>query len=703
MTKMEPLFALDIGTRMVMGLIISKTEGYEILASAQTEHRQRAMYDGQVHDVDEVSEAVIRVKKELERMTGMSLKSVAVAAAGRSLITELATAERSEQLPVKWEREDVTALELEAVQKALRNISPSPEDSLFTYHCVGYHVVKNSLEGEEISSLIGQRGKSVSITVIATFLPRTVIDGLVAVLIRTGLEMHSLTLEPIAAGMAAIPENMRRMNLALVDIGAGTADIALTRNGKFFAYGMVPMAGDEVTEAICAKYLLDFHVGEKIKRELIKKKTLSFTDFFGKKIKLSREEIQNCIDPVVDQLADKIAAEILGLNGEIPQAVILIGGGSLTPRLPEVIADIFGITRSRVGIQIRERLGGIQGAKEEVKGPESITPIGIGMAALEHKVLHYYSVYVNDVSVPVFELQMATAAEVLLAAGIQPRLFVGRPGAAITFEFNDEMRMIKGSLGKPAQIHINGQPGRLEQTISAGDSLRFTPGIPGEDAAAVIRDVIPEWKKKEIIYNGNREYYEAKILLNGKPADGNDKIPDHAKIQFIANDDLNHFLKLHGEELNQQKKIRYQANGQKRQISIEREIFLNGEKITNNCSLNGGEIIECRDQLIPVGSLGLTAEPMTFYVNDQEVSYPPDGIHILHRGKEIDPDTTLTEGMDLKVEGFKMKPILSQILPYVDLPDQASSKMKLQLTVNNNPGEFTTLLHPGDRIGIVWV
>ena len=91
-----------------------------------------------------------------------------------------------------------------------------------------------------------------------TFLPRIVIDSLSASLSAAGLEMGSLTLEPIAAIQTAIPLSMRRLNLALVDIGAGTSDIALTRDGVIFAYGMVSVAGDEITEALCQHYLLDF-------------------------------------------------------------------------------------------------------------------------------------------------------------------------------------------------------------------------------------------------------------------------------------------------------------------------------------------------------------------------------------------------------------------------------------------------------------
>ncbi len=63
----------------------------------------------------------------------------------------------------------------------------------------------------------------------------------------------------------AIPENYRLLNIALVDIGAGTSDISVTRDGSIIAYGMIPFAGDEITELIVQSYLVDFNTAEQIK------------------------------------------------------------------------------------------------------------------------------------------------------------------------------------------------------------------------------------------------------------------------------------------------------------------------------------------------------------------------------------------------------------------------------------------------------
>ncbi len=699
---MEPIFALDIGTRMVMGLIMIKNEqGYQILAGARTEHRQRAMYDGQVHDVDEVAQAVIRIKDELEKKTNTQLKSVAVAAAGRALKTEIASVEHTEHVPIRWERENVLALEMEAIQHALRQIEFSVEDNSLAYHCVGYNVVSRWLEGEEIANLIGQRGRKAKVTVIATFLPRTVIDGLVAVLGRVGLEMKSLTLEPIAAGQAAIPENMRRLNLALVDIGAGTADIALTKNGSFFAYGMVPMAGDEVTEAICTHYLLDFNVGEKVKRGLSKKEKLSFTDFFGNKLTINQQEVLDLIKPVIKNLAAKISAEIGKLNNGIPQAVILIGGGSLTPLLPDSLTEELGIPRARVGIQVRERLVGVHGEKA-LKGPDAITPIGIGIAALEEQGLHYYSVSVNDILVPIFELQLATVAEALLAAGIQPRSFLGRPGAALTYELNGEVQVVKGSLGKPAQLLVNGQPTRFEQTLSSGDSVRFTPGISGKDASVWVRDVLTLPKAKTICWNSVEELFNPQLFINEKPAIEEDKVPDGGKISYYPNDTLVDLLAQKGYKLLEEQEIGILINGQSQNFALKREFLVNGSRVKENCPLYERDKVDLIEQQITVSDLELKAKSMMFYVNGKEIAYPPQMTRILCRGRELLADEPIIDGMDLRVEGFNKMPILSEILPHITIPQDVPSGLKLTLIVNGKRAEFTTVLHPGDRITVDW-
>lgn len=91
---------------------------------------------------------------------------------------------------------------------------------------------------------------NIGVDLIATFLPEEVVDGLYAAVEGAGLHVSSLTLEPIAAIQVAIPEKFRLLNIALVDVGAGTSDISIVKDGSIIAFGMSLWQEDEITEAL---------------------------------------------------------------------------------------------------------------------------------------------------------------------------------------------------------------------------------------------------------------------------------------------------------------------------------------------------------------------------------------------------------------------------------------------------------------------
>ncbi|WP_368294426.1 cell division FtsA domain-containing protein [Dehalobacter sp. TBBPA1] len=706
---METVFALDIGTRVVIGLVVQKSvSGYEVVASARTEHTQRAMYDGQVHDVNEVAKAVSFVKHELEHKLNCKLTKVAVAAAGRALCTETATVTREEVLPTHWEQEEVLAMEMEAVQKAMKKISAEETDNILFY-CVGYSTVKQLLEDQQITTLVGQRGKKAEITVISSFLPRTVVDGLIAVLARAGLEMASLTLEPIAAGLAAIPGDMRRLNLALVDIGAGTADIAFTKEGTFFAYGMVPMAGDEVTEAICSNYLVDFQEGERIKKQLNgndpnPNSLIDIVNFFGARSSVTRQEILDVIKPTVQVIAERIGGEILLLNNSCsPQAVIMVGGGSLTPLMGDILSKVINLSRGRIGIQVRERLSAVSGQEEDLFGSDVITPIGIAISALDNKGLHYYAVNVNNTNIPLFELQLATVAEGLLAAGIQPKTFFGRPGSALIYKLNGEIQVIKGELGSPAVITVNGQSAKLDQRLSQGDMVTFRPGHSGEDAKAQVKDVISRPTAKKIIWDGKEEEFNPFIYLNNKPANEEDWLEDGCSLLVKMNETLYDLLAMKGININKINKKKIKVNNQPRELVSDLEIIVNGHAVTIDCVINNNDRIDILEKKILIRDLALEAEPMIFTVNGEAFSLPPFEAKIYCKGRVIQEDEPIEDGMEIRVEGFSRKPILSELFPYINLAENSISGGKLEMQVNGSEAHFTTELNQGDRIIVNWI
>ncbi len=286
------IFALDIGTRTVIGVVATFSEGnIKLLAQSMVEHQSRAMLNGQIHDIPKVAQAVQRVKERIEKKLKIKLHKVAIAAAGRSLKTICCQVEQDTTEELEIDPMVINALELSGVQRAQEMVEQEPtRGDKEKYFCVGHSVVGYYLDDFPINNLEGHRGKKIGAKVLATFLPVSVVNSLHAVLARVGLEQHYLTLEPIAACEVVIPEQLRLLNLALVDVGAGTSDIAIARDGTIAAYGMVPMAGDQITELIVEALMVDFMTAETIKRHLHLGKDIEYQDVLGLQMKASCEQ-----------------------------------------------------------------------------------------------------------------------------------------------------------------------------------------------------------------------------------------------------------------------------------------------------------------------------------------------------------------------------------------------------------------------------
>ena len=167
---------------------------------------------------------------------------------------------------------------------------------------------------------------------LVTFLPQVVIDSLLTVVEELGLSISNLTLEPIAAINVTIPPEYRSLNLALVDVGAGTSDIAITHKGAIIGYAMVPMAGDEITEQIAETFLLDFNTAERVKLQSTEGRgRISFKDILGNSFNLSTEDIIKVTEPVVDKITSEIAAVIKSITTALPElsSVSAAGAGPL--------------------------------------------------------------------------------------------------------------------------------------------------------------------------------------------------------------------------------------------------------------------------------------------------------------------------------------------------------------------------------------
>lgn len=603
MKQDDIIFALDIGTRTVVGLVIEYTgHGYKIMDSEVVEHEQRAMLDGQIHNVKEVARQVTKVKKNLEERLNIKLKKTAIAAAGRALKTITSTNSIEFDSKKIITSEDVKTLEFSAVQKAQEKLTVTGKSSLSdAYHFVGFSVIEYLLDGIYIGNLEGQSGKKIEVKIIATFLPQVVVDSLFNVINIAGLKADYLTLEPIAAANAVIPKDMYNFNIALVDIGAGTSDIALTRGGTMVGYDMVPVAGDEITEALAENFLLDYDSGEILKRLLIdidSNKEIKVKNILSQEIHIKKVEAIKAIEPKVDELASLISQSILAINKKPPQVVILIGGGSLTPLLLEKLQENLGLESGRVGIKESTDIKNLSGDIKGITSAQAITPIGIALSSHQNKNrAKLLEVEVNNQIVQIFTVKKTTVADALLAAGVDFSKMNGRPGMGLACYLNGKLKVLKGTMGEEAEINLNGKYADLSTPIDSGDVIQYKPGRDGEDARGVIADLIPELKSFQIKVNGKEVKIKGQVFQNGKLVELNTPIVDGAEIEYI--------------ELNTIKE------------GIAQLYEISPEEITNNA--------------------------LTIWVNNKKLYLPEANILVLEKGELVNLDRPLKDGLNLKV------------------------------------------------------
>ncbi|MEE0152885.1 MAG: cell division FtsA domain-containing protein, partial [Acetatifactor sp.] len=374
------VFGLDIGTRSIVGTVGYLNGGkFHVLAQRSREHETRAMLDGQIHDIGKVGETISRVKEQLEEDLGRELTEVCIAAAGRVLRTVTTYVEHSFESDREITQEDVYSLCTMGVEKAYEEFQNSNTDTDMKFYCVGYTAMRYYMNGYQMGNLEGHKAKTIAVDLIATFLPDDVVDGLYKAVELAGLHVANLTLEPIAAIQVAIPEKFRMLNMALVDVGAGTSDISITKEGTITAYGMIPVAGDSLTDILVQHCLVEFEMAEQIKRKCRTQETIEYEDIMGLPQTIKADEVLELLDSEIERMTQLVSDTIKELNGDKPvSAVFVVGGGGMVPGYTEKLAEKLGIVKERVAIRGQEVMQSIVFELENArKDAMMVTPIGI--------------------------------------------------------------------------------------------------------------------------------------------------------------------------------------------------------------------------------------------------------------------------------------------------------------------------------------
>lgn len=660
------VFALDIGTRSVIGVLgYWQDHEFRVIDFEQAFHMRRAMRDGQIEDIDLVATVVNNVKTALEERSGLKFDKVSIAAAGRALKT--AEASFTTDL-IENEAINENLLQymeysaIESAQSSFEKSNAAPELAIKDYYCVGYSVKSYLLDNYKIKNLLGQKGHQATVEIIAAFLPSSVLVSLYAVTAKCNLDVENLTLEPIAAIHAVVPEDIRFLNIALVDIGGGTSDIALSKDGSIIAYDMVTTAGDEITETLMKKYLTNFNSAEDMKFAMTNMEDIEIKDILGIKTTITAEEIYETSKPAIEALADAISQRILLINGSAPAAVFLVGGGSQIRGLSAFIAEKLGMPESRVALGLVNTDNGITLFSDKLLSPTYVTPIGIGIVSALYKGCDFFSVKVNDKKIMLFNHQKIKALDALVLAGIKPTSLVGISAPNLVFTINGNRRVIKGSPSIPGKIEVNGKPANIETLVSQGDEIKVKTAKNGDTPAVSILQLLDDTPLSDVVY----------VEINGKPL-----LP-------ISEDALGQCF-----------------------VSFMDDIIINIKEKQDTATAN--ENLEDSDVTI-TKLYGSDVNTDLNKAETNETNLAANQEHLTTDEQPNDADTEATTSINVILNGNPVhlsKPsddedpfIIMQLLKFVDLDTE--KRGKLIMTVNNVDAGYSTPIQDGDSATIIW-
>ena len=662
------VFGLDIGTRSIVGTVGYRRHSHDFTIVAQTVrfHETRSMLDGQIHDINAVAGTIGEVRRELEQKLNLKLADVCIAAAGRVLKTMQVRTDYELGDEMVITDELIRSMELIGVEQAHEELRKKVDSTFF---CVDHSVIKYYLGDIPITNLEGHKGRRIGADIIATFLPQDVIDGLYAATQRANLNVVNLTLEPIAAINVAIPEKFRLLNLALVDIGAGTSDICITKGGSVTAYGMLPKAGDFLTEAIMQKYLVEFKTAEDIKIALSsKKKKINYLDIMGLKQTVSADDVRNTIDSAVGDLATGIAKQICELNGGKPvSAIFLVGGGGKVPGFTDRLAAAAKLAKERVALRGDEVLGEIRFLDNNiVKDSTLITPIGICLNYYEQNN-NFVFVKCNGDLVKLYDNGRLTVMDAAAGVGFPNEKLFPRRGKELEFSVNGQRRLIRGEPGESATVTVNGNPASVSSPIIRNDIIEIQESTAGPDAHASISDIAEAGRSISFYVNGKRiicprlVYRGSECVTEGTEIRNGDDIK---VLDYYTVDKL----------------IEYMDVAREGTVLVNNIIALGNEKVYENFSVD----------------FGIVAEELR---REEEPKAAPAAAPA--EKKVVNPVTVIVNGQPVVLTG-REKYKLVDVLDFYEFDTSGHSGKEAVIRVNGKPADFTAPVGENSQIELYW-
>lgn len=378
------IVGLDIGTSKIVSLVAELQPDGELKVIGLGQHISRGLKKGVVINIDSTMQSVQRALEEAELMANCKINNVFTGIAG-SHIKSL-----NSHGMVKIKDAEVSQMDVDRVVETARAIA-LPADQQILHILTQEFIIDGQ---EDVREPLGMSGMKLEVKVHIVTGAVAAAQNIVKCIKRCGIDVSDLILQPLASSLAVLTEDEKELGVCLVDIGGGTTDIAVYKQGAIRHTAVVPIAGDQMTNDVAVAFRTPTQSAEEIKikhgcalGELVDaREMIEVPGVDGREPRqLSVSTLAEVLNPRVKELYELVLAELRrsGMEQMIASGIVITGGAAMMKGMVELGEEIFHMP---VRLGLPRHVGGLS---EVVSNPRYSTAVGLvlkGKQQLERQI-----------------------------------------------------------------------------------------------------------------------------------------------------------------------------------------------------------------------------------------------------------------------------------------------------------------------------
>jgi cell division protein FtsA len=379
------IVGLDIGTSKVVAVVAELTSDGRLDVIGMGSHDSKGLKKGVVVNIEATVNAIQRALEEAELMADCKIQRVYTGIAGSHIRSFNSTG------MVAVKDKEVTPVDIDRAIETARAM-PIPTDQQ-VLHILTQEFLVDGQDG--IREPLGMSGVRLEVKVHIVTGAVSAAQNIVKCVRRCGLDVSDLILQPLASSIAVLSDDEKELGVALVDIGGGTTDVAIFREGAIRHTAVIPIAGDQVTNDIAMALRTPTPEAELIKlrhgcalRQLADPDEMIDVPGLGDRAprQLSRQTLAEVIEPRVEELFTLVQQVLRqsGFEELLSSGIVLTGGSSLMQGMVELGEEVFHMP---VRLGVPRYAGGLQ---DVVQSPRYATAVGLlleGRSQFERGIL----------------------------------------------------------------------------------------------------------------------------------------------------------------------------------------------------------------------------------------------------------------------------------------------------------------------------